>query len=85
MDAWLSVHLPWLAGPWGWVLLLVVTLVPMVFVAVRRHAGGGMGGLGLAIAQRIAALHGGRLHTVPAPLGGTRLCLALPRTAAAGR
>lgn len=53
--------------------------------AVRRHAGGGMGGLGLAIAQRIAALHGGRLHTLPAPQGGTRLCLALPRTGAAGR
>ena len=47
--------------------------------ALRRHAGGGMGGLGLAIAQRIAALHGGRLHTLPAPQGGTRLCLALPR------
>jgi signal transduction histidine kinase len=47
--------------------------------AVKRHAGGGMGGLGLAIAQRIAALHGGRLHTLPAPAGGTRLCLALPR------
>jgi signal transduction histidine kinase len=47
--------------------------------AVRRHAGGGMGGLGLAIAQRIAALHGGRLHTLPAPKGGTRLCMALPR------
>lgn len=47
--------------------------------AVRRHAGGGMGGLGLAIAQRIASLHGGRLHTLPSPLGGTRLCLALPR------
>ena len=47
--------------------------------AVRRFAGGGMGGLGLAIAQRIAALHGGRLHTLPSPQGGTRLCLALPR------
>ncbi len=47
--------------------------------AVRRHAGGGMGGLGLAIAQRIATLHGGRLHTLPSPRGGTRLCLALPR------
>lgn len=46
--------------------------------AVRRHAGGGMCGLGLAIAQRIATLHGGRLHTLPSPLGGTRLCLALP-------
>lgn len=47
--------------------------------ALRRHTGGGMGGLGLAIAQRIATLHGGRLHTLPAPKGGTRLCLALPR------
>jgi hypothetical protein len=46
--------------------------------AVRRHAGGGMGGLGLAIAQRIAVLHGGRLHTLPAPQGGTTLRLALP-------
>ncbi len=51
--------------------------------AVHRHDGGGMGGLGLAIAQRIAALHGGRLHTLPAPEGGTRLCLALPLRAAA--
>ncbi len=50
--------------------------------ALRRHTGGGMGGLGLAIAQRIAALHGGRLHTLPAPQGGTRLCLALPRRSA---
>jgi signal transduction histidine kinase len=49
--------------------------------ALRRHTGGGMGGLGLAIAQRIATLHGGRLHTLPAPQGGTRLCLALPRRA----
>jgi K+-sensing histidine kinase KdpD len=41
--------------------------------------GGGVGGLGLAIAQRIAWLHGGSLRTLPAPTGGTRLCLALPR------
>ncbi len=40
--------------------------------------GGGMGGLGLAIAQRITALHGGRLHTLGAPGGGTRLVMALP-------
>ncbi len=40
--------------------------------------GGGIGGLGLAIAQRVAALHGGSLRLLPAPQGGTRLCLALP-------
>ena len=40
--------------------------------------GGGIGGLGLAIAQRVALLHGGRLSPLPAPQGGTRLCLALP-------
>lgn len=45
--------------------------------------GGGFGGLGLAIAQRIAWLHGGSLRTLPAPNGGTRLCLALPVGAAA--
>ena len=47
--------------------------------ALRRDRGGGLGGLGLAIAQRIAALHGGRLHTLPSAAGGTTLCLALPR------
>jgi signal transduction histidine kinase len=40
--------------------------------------GGGIGGLGLAIAQRVAVLHGGSLRPLPAPLGGTRLCLMLP-------
>ena len=45
-----------------------------------RRPGGGIGGLGLAIAQRIAVLHGGSLQLLPAPQGGTRLCLALPRT-----
>lgn len=43
-----------------------------------RRAGGGIGGLGLAIAQRVAELHGGSLRPLPAPGGGTRLCLALP-------
>ncbi len=43
-----------------------------------RRAGGGIGGLGLAIAQRVAQLHGGSLRPLPAPQGGTCLCLALP-------
>ena len=43
-----------------------------------RRSSGGIGGLGLAIAQRVAALHGGSLRPLPSPDGGTRLCLALP-------
>lgn len=43
-----------------------------------RRSGGGIGGLGLAIAQRVAQLHGGSLQPRPAPAGGTLLCLALP-------
>lgn len=43
--------------------------------------GGGFGGLGLAIAQRIAWLHGGSLRTLPSPNGGARLCLVLPLVA----
>ena len=43
-----------------------------------RRSSGGIGGLGLAIAQRVAQLHGGSLRPLPAPHGGTRLCLALP-------
>jgi signal transduction histidine kinase len=46
-----------------------------------RRSSGGIGGLGLAIAQRVAVLHGGSLRPLPAPLGGTRLCLALPLAA----
>jgi signal transduction histidine kinase len=49
-----------------------------------RRADGGLGGLGLAIAQRVALLHGGSLRPLPAPDGGTRLCLALPLAAAPG-
>lgn len=49
----------------------------------RASSSGGGGGLGLAIAQRIAALHGGRLQSLPVDGGGTRLCLALPRPRAA--
>ena len=43
-----------------------------------KRSSGGIGGLGLAIAQRVALLHGGSLLPLPAPQGGTRLCLALP-------
>lgn len=43
-----------------------------------HRPGGGIGGLGLAIAQRVAQLHGGSLQPLAAPDGGTRLCLALP-------
>lgn len=46
-----------------------------------QRPGGGFGGLGLAIAQRIAHLHGGSLSTRPAAHGGTALCLALPLAA----
>jgi signal transduction histidine kinase len=47
-----------------------------------KRSSGGIGGLGLAIAQRVAVLHGGSLRPLPAPSGGTRLCLALPLAAA---
>jgi len=43
--------------------------------------GGGFGGLGLAIAQRIASLHGGSLSLRTSGANGTTLCLALPLTA----
>ena len=43
-----------------------------------KRSSGGIGGLGLAIAQRVAVLHGGSLRPLPSPQGGTRLCLALP-------
>ncbi len=44
-----------------------------------KRASGGIGGLGLAIAQRVAVLHGGSLRPLPAPGGGACLCLVLPR------
>lgn len=46
----------------------------------HQRTSGGIGGLGLAIAQRVAALHGGSLRPLPSAIGGTRLCLALPLT-----
>ncbi len=46
-----------------------------------RRAGGGISGLGLAIAQRVALMHGGRLQTLPPAGPGTLMCLALPLAA----
>jgi signal transduction histidine kinase len=46
-----------------------------------KRISGGIGGLGLAIAQRIAILHGGSLKTIQRPHAknsGTSLCLSLP-------
>lgn len=54
--------------------------------SVRLPAGrpeGGFGGLGLAIVQRIAWLHHGRLHLLMPGQPGARLCLALPMVASA--
>ncbi len=48
-----------------------------------RRSDGSLGGLGLAITQRVAQLHGGSLRPLPAPHGGTRLCLDLPLSTAA--
>ena len=45
-----------------------------------RRAGGGIGRLGLAVAQRVAFLHGGTLQSLPKGRG-TRMCLALPLAA----
>jgi signal transduction histidine kinase len=49
-----------------------------------RRPGGGFGGLGLAIAQRIAWLHGGSLDARRSSSRGTQLCLAIPLRAAPG-
>jgi signal transduction histidine kinase len=46
-----------------------------------KRISGGIGGLGLAIAQRVAVLHGGSLRPLPTPNGGTRLCMVLPLAA----
>jgi signal transduction histidine kinase len=44
----------------------------------QRKRTGGLGGLGLSIAQRIAILHGGQLFPVDLQKAGTTLCFALP-------
>jgi signal transduction histidine kinase len=44
----------------------------------QRKKTGGLGGLGLSIAQRIAVLHGGNLFPVSRSKAGTTLCLVLP-------
>ncbi len=51
-----------------------------------QRPGGVIGGLGLAIAQRVAVLHGGSLRTLPVEANtltrsGTRMCLVLPLAA----
>lgn len=46
-----------------------------------KRTSGGIGGLGLAIAQRIAMLHGGKLNAIKRPINnqtGACLCLSLP-------
>ncbi|HWB68841.1 MAG TPA: ATP-binding protein, partial [Solirubrobacterales bacterium] len=45
--------------------------------ASRDRASGGSG-LGLAISRSIVLAHGGRIWAEDSPLGGARLCLALP-------
>jgi two-component system sensor kinase ParS len=49
-----------------------------------RSRGTGGYGLGLAIVARIAALHGGAARVEKSRLGGARIVLAWPRSAAAG-
>jgi two-component system sensor histidine kinase BaeS len=49
--------------------------------ASRSRALGGAG-LGLALAQRIVAQHGGTLRFAPSPLGGLRVAVSLPQAPA---
>jgi signal transduction histidine kinase len=46
--------------------------------AARDRASGGSG-LGLAISRSIVLAHGGRIWVEDSPLGGARVCFALPR------
>jgi len=39
MDAWLAAYQPWTKGPAGYLVLLIVAFVPMIFVALRRRLG----------------------------------------------
>lgn len=48
--------------------------------ARTRHQGGS--GLGLAICDTIVRSHGGRIHAAPSALGGLRLLIELPASAA---
>ena len=51
---------------------------PFIRLDESRTAELGGVGLGLAIVQRIAALHDGRVHVDESPLGGARFTLSLP-------
>lgn len=48
--------------------------------SIKLSKSGGLGGLGLSIAQRIAHLHGGYLLPVKRTSVGTSLCMAIPLT-----
>ena len=51
---------------------------PFIRLDESRTAESGGVGLGLAIVQRIAALHNGRINVDDSPLGGARFTLSLP-------
>ena len=57
-------------------------LEPFVRLDEARDRDAGGAGLGLALAARVAQVHGGRLTVDEGPLGGARLTLELPLTEA---